>query len=339
MGKKIRWGVLGVARIAVNKVIPGMQKGLYSSVDAIASRDSAKADTAARELGIPKSYGSYEALLADKDIDAVYIPLPNHLHVPWSVKAAEAGKHVLCEKPVALNASEVGRLIEARDKFKVKIQEAFMVKTYPQWLKAREIVQSGELGDVLLYHCGFSYNSLDEGNVRNFPEYGGGGLLDIGCYPIVTSRFVLGLEPERVVASIDYDPKFNVDRLVSALLDYGSVQAQFFCSTNMVPLQSVQILGTRARLEIEVPYNAPVDRPCQLFLTQGDLYRRDLITIGIDTCDQYTIQGDCFSKAILEDLPQPIPLEDSVQNMKVIDSLFESAEKGKWIRLKQDESA
>ena len=339
MSKKIRWGVLGAARIAVNKVIPGMQKGQYSSVDAIASRDSARADMTARKLGIPKSYGSYEALLADKDIDAVYIPLPNHLHVPWSVKAAEAGKHVLCEKPVALNAPEVGRLIEARDKFKVKIQEAFMVKTYPQWMKAREIVQSGELGDVLLYHCGFSYNSLDADNVRNFPEYGGGGLLDIGCYPIVTSRFVLGLEPEKVVASIDFDPEFKVDRLVSALLDFGSVQAQFFCSTNMVPLQSVQILGTRARLEIEVPYNAPVDRPCQLFLTQGDLYRRDLITIGIDTCDQYTIQGDCFSKAILEDLPQPIPLEDSVQNMKVIDSLFESAEKGKWIRLKQDDSA
>ncbi len=333
MGEKIRWGVLGSARIAVNKVIPGMQKGLYSSVEAIASRDLVKAEKVARELGIPKAYGSYEELLSDKDIDAVYIPLPNHLHVPWSVKAAEAGKHVLCEKPVSLNAAEARTLVAARDRFKVKIQEAFMVKTYPQWLKARDIVQSGELGEILLYQCGFSYNSLDADNVRNFPEYGGGGLLDIGCYPIITSRFLLGMEPDKVVASIDYDPEYRVDRLVSALLDFGKVQAQFFCATHMVPFQSVQVLGTKARLEIEIPYNAPVDRPCRLFLTQGDLFRRDLITISIDTCDQYTIQGDCFSKSILEDQPQPVPLEDSIQNMRVIDALFESAEKETWVKL------
>jgi predicted dehydrogenase len=334
MTKKIRWGVLGAARIAVNKVIPGMQKGQYSSVDAIASRSLDRAAEAARKLGIPRMYGEYDELLADPDIDAVYIPLPNHLHVPWSIRAAEAGKHVLCEKPVALNAAEAEKLIEARDKYKVKIQEAYMVSTYPQWLKARDIVQSGELGEILVYQCGFSYNSLDEGNVRNFPEYGGGGLLDIGCYPIVTSRFILGREPKRVVASIKYDPNFKVDNLVSALLDFGSIQAQFYCSTKMVPFQSVQILGSRARLEIEIPYNAPVDQPCQLFLTQGDLFKRDLVTISIEECDQYTIQGDCFSKAILADQPQPLPLEYSVQNMKVIDALFESAVKGSWVSLK-----
>lgn len=333
MAKKIRWGVLGTARIALNKVIPGMQKGQYSSVDAIASRSPERAAEAARKLGIPRSYGNYEELLADGKIDAVYVPLPNHLHVPWSIRAAEAGKHVLCEKPVALNAAEAEKLIEARDKYKVKIQEAFMVSTYPQWLKAKEIVQSGELGEVLVYQCGFSYNNLDAENVRNFPEYGGGGLLDIGCYPVVTSRFILGREPERVVAVIEYDPEFKVDRLVSALLDFGSVQAQFYCSTKMVPFQSVQILGSMARLEIEIPYNAPVDLPCQLFLTQGDLFKRDLITVSIEECDQYTIQGDCFSKAILMDHPQPISLEYSVRNMRVIDSLFESAEKGTWISL------
>ncbi len=333
MAEKIRWGVLGTAKIALDKVIPGMQKGKYSSVDGIASRREDLAAGAAATLGVPKAYGSYEDLLADGDIDAVYIPLPNHLHVPWSIKAAEAGKHVLCEKPVALNAAEAEKLIAARDKYRVKIQEAFMVKTYPQWLKAREIVQSGELGRVLVYQCGFSYNSLDPDNVRNFPEYGGGGLLDIGCYPILTSRFVLGLEPRRVVAAIEYDPDYRVDRLVSALLDYGHVQAQFYCSTQMVPFQSVQILGSRARLEVEIPYNAPVDRPCNLFLTQGDLFKRDLITISIEECDQYTIQGDCFSKAILEDHPQPVPLEDSVQNMKVIDALFESARQKAWVSL------
>ena len=333
MAKKIRWGVLGAANIALNKVIPGMQKGLYSSIDAIASRSSDKAAEAARSLGIPRSYGNYEDLLADNQIDAVYIPLPNHLHVPWSIRAAEAGKHVLCEKPIALNAVEAEKLIDARDKYKVKIQEAFMVATYPQWLKAREIVSSGKLGEILVYQCGFSYNNQGAEQSWNSPECGGGGLLDIGCYPIVTSRFLLGIEPKRVVASIEYDPDYKVDHLVSALLDYGSVQAQFFCSTQMVPFQSVQILGSRARLEIEIPYNAPVDRPCQLFLTQGDLYKRDLITISIKECDQYTIQGDCFSKAILEDHPQPISLESSVQNMKIIDAIFESAEKGSWITL------
>ena len=331
MAQKIRWGVLGAASIAINKVIPGMQKGLYSSIDAIASRSSEKASAAARSLGIPRSYGSYEELLSDPQIDAVYIPLPNNLHVPWSIRAAKAGKHVLCEKPLALNAAEAEKLIEARDRHKVKIQEAFMVATYPQWLKAREIVASGELGEILVYQCGFSYNNQGEEQSWNFPEYGGGGLLDIGCYPILTSRFLLGLEPERVVAAIEYDPEYRVDHLVSALIDYGSVQAQFFCSTKMVPFQYVQILGSKARLEIEIPFNAPVDRPCRLFLTQGDLHKRDLITISIEDCDQYTIQGDCFSKAILENYPQPIALEYSIQNMRIIDSIFESAEKGGWV--------
>lgn len=333
MSKKLRWGVLSTAKIAVDKVIPGMQKGDYTSVLGIASRKQKPAEEAAQKLGIPKSYGSYEDLLSDPDIDAVYVPLPNHLHVPWSLKAAEAGKHVLCEKPVALNADEASRLIKARDRYGVKIQEAFMVKTCPQWLKAREIVQSGELGEILVYQCGFSYNNLPPDNVRNVPEYGGGGLLDIGCYPIVTSRFILGMEPRRVVADIEYHPDYGVDYLASALLDYGRVHAQFYCSTEMVPFQSVQILGTRARLEIEIPYNAPVDRPCNLFLTQGDLFKRDLVSISIQECDQYTIQGDCFSKAIMEGHPQPVPLEDSVQNMRIIDALFESAKKGEWIVL------
>jgi len=333
MTDRIRWGVLGTARIAVEKVIPGMQKGEYSSIDAIASRNLDKAVAAASSLGIPRAYGSYEELLSDSRIDAVYIPLPNHLHVPWTIRSAQSGKHVLCEKPIALNAKEAASLVEARDRYGVRIQEAFMVRTYPQWLKARELVQSGELGKVQVYQCGFSYDNPDPASIGNSPEYGGGGLLDIGCYPIVTSRFILGREPERVVAAIEFDPRYRVDRLVSALLDYGDVQAQFYCATQMVPFQSVQILGSRARLEMEVPYNAPTDRPCRLFLTRGDLFARDLITITLPECDQYTVQGDCFSRAILENRPQPIPLEDSIQNMKIIDAVFESARKRTWIPL------
>lgn len=331
MTEKVRWGILGTAKIAIDKVIPGMQQGKYSKVAAIASRSLEKASEAAGRLKIPAFYGSYEELLADPEIDAVYIPLPNHLHVPWSIKAASAGKHVLCEKPIALNAEEAMQLLQARDRYGVKIQEAFMVKTYPQWLKAREIVQSGRLGDILMYQCGFSYNHLAPDNVRNVPAYGGGGLLDIGCYPIVTSRFLLGKEPRRVLADIKYHPEHKVDCLVSALLDFDPIKAQFYCSTQMVPFQSVQILGTEARLEVEIPYNAPFDRPCNLFLTQGDLFKRDLVTISISPSNQYTIQGDTFSKAILQGSSQPIPLEDSIKNMRVIDALFKSASQGAWV--------
>lgn len=333
MPEKVRWGILGAARIASVKVIPAMQRGAWSQVSAIASRDIDKARRVAADLGIPKAYGSYEALLADPEIEAIYNPLPNHLHVPWSIRAAEAGKHVLCEKPIALNVAECRTLIDARDRTCVKIGEAFMVRTHPQWLRAREIVRSGEIGDLRAVLAAFSYFNRDPANIRNIPESGGGGLMDIGCYPIQISRFLFEDEPLRVVGRLEYDPDFKIDRLASAILDFPSGQCVLTCSTQLVPYQRVEILGTRGRVEVEIPFNAPPDRPCRIFVDDG----RDVFGSGVKTeefpiCDQYTIQADLFSQAVRQGGDVPTPLEDSLGNMAVIEALFRSARENAWQR-------
>jgi predicted dehydrogenase len=331
MATKVRWGVLGVAKIAVTKVIPGMQQGSLCEVTAIASRTSARAQEAANSLGIPKAYGSYEGFLADPEIDAVYIPLPNHLHVPWAIKAAEAGKHVLCEKPISLTVKECRKLIAVRDATGVKIGEAFMVHSHPQWLRAREIARSGEIGEVRSIIGAFSYFNDDPGNVRNVVDFGGGGLMDIGCYPITTSRFILGKQPLRVQALIERDPKFGTDRLASAMLDFGSCQAIFTCSTQLVNYQRMQILGTKGRIEIEIPFNAPPDRPSRIFVDiGGDFLGTGIRIEEIPTCNQYTLQGDAFSRAILENSKVPTTLENALGNMAVIEALFRSERTAQW---------
>jgi predicted dehydrogenase len=329
--KKIRWGVLGVASIAVKKVIPGMQKGDSTVIAGIASRDLARAEQAAKELGIQKAYGSYEELLADPDIDAIYNPLPNHLHVSWSVKAAEAGKHVLCEKPISLTVAEAHTLITARDKAEVKIGEAFMVRSHPQWLRARELVQAGEIGELRAVMGAFSYYNNDPKNIRNVPEYGGGGLMDIGCYPITMSRFLFDREPERVVGLFDRDPEMQTDRLTSAMLDFAPGQAVFTCSTQLVSYQRMQFLGTKARIEIEIPFNAPPDKACRLFVHDGtDLAGNNARLEEFPICDQYTLQGDAFSQAILGGGDVPVPLENAISNMAIIEALFRSEQSGRW---------
>ena len=312
---------MGVAKIATKKVIPAMQKGELCEIVAIASRDAEKARTAAAELGIPRSFGSYEELLVDAEIDAIYNPLPNHLHVPWSIRAAEAGKHVLCEKPVAMDASECRKLIEVRDRTGVRIGEAFMVRTHPQWLRARELAR--EMGPLRAVLTAFSYYNRDPENVRNVVEWGGGSLMDIGCYPIQISRFLFGEEPVKVSGCLERDPDMRIDRLTSGLLEFPSGHCVFTCGTQMVPYQRVQILGTRGRVEVEIPFNAPPDRPCRIFIDpDGDLFGATIRTEELPTCDQYTIQGDLFSAAILNDGDVPTPLEDSVKNMEVIEQLL-----------------
>jgi predicted dehydrogenase len=308
-----------------------MQKGEWSEVTAIASRDRHKAEAAARSLGIPKAYGSYEELLRDPEIEAIYNPLPNHLHVPWTIKAAEAGKHVLSEKPLALNAEEARTLLAVRERTGVKIGEAFMVRTHPQWLRTREIVSSGEIGALRSISGFFSYFNRDGTNIRNVAEWGGGGLMDIGCYPITTSRFIFCEEPSRVVGVIERDPEMKVDRLTSAILDFPSGQSIFTCSTQLVPYQRMQIFGTKGRIEVEIPFNAPNDRPSRIFVDKGsDLFGGGLRTEEFATCDQYTIQGDVFSRAIREGGEVPVPIEDAIKNMSVIDAIFRSAESGQW---------
>jgi predicted dehydrogenase len=328
---KLRWGVLGVAGIAVNKVIPAMQQGADTEITAIASRDLAKAQRAARELGIAKAYGSYKELLADRDIDAIYNPLPNHLHVPWSIRAAEAGKHVLCEKPIGLSVAEAKQLRDARDRTGVTIGEAFMVRTHPQWIAALELVRGGRIGELRSMMGYFSYANPDPANIRNILAYGGGGLMDIGCYPIFTSRFIFGTEPRRVAAVIERDPRMKIDRLTSAILDFPAGQSIFTCATQLVPYQRMQIFGTRGRVEIEIPFNAPPDRPCRVFVDDGcDLFGSGTETLEFPVCDQYTIQSDLFSRAVRDGGEVPVPLESSMRNMAVIDAVVRAAESGKW---------
>jgi predicted dehydrogenase len=328
---KVKWGVLGVASIAVRKVIPGMQAGEWSEIAAIASRDLEKGRTAAQKLGIPKTYGSYEELLADPEIEAVYIPLPNHLHVPWSIKAAEAGRHVLCEKPLSLSVAEAKTLLAVRDRTGVKIGEAFMVKTHPQWLRTRELIRAGRIGDLKAIMGVFSYFNRDAANVRNVVEWGGGGIMDIGCYPIVTSRFIFGDEPVRVSGLIERDPEFKTDRLASAILDFPSGQATFICSTQIVPYQRMQFFGTKGRIEIKIPFNAPPDRPTRIFIDDGkDVFGSGVVVETFPVCDQYTIQGDVFSRAIRGEGDIPMPIEDSIKNMAVIEALFRAGTSEKW---------
>ena len=329
--RKVRWGVLGAAKIARTKVIPAMQRGRYSMVTAIASRDAAKAAAAATALRIPKSYGSYEELLDDPEIDAIYNPLPNHLHVPWTIRAAERGKHVLCEKPVALSAAQARELLAVRDRTGVNIQEAFMVRTHPQWQKGRALVREGRIGEPRAMLGSFSYFNDDPANIRNVPDFGGGALMDIGCYLINTARFIFDREPDRAIGLIERDPRMKTDRMTSMMLDFGGLHAVGTCSTQMVPSQRMQIFGTRGRIEIDIPFNAPPDRPCRMLVDTGaDLFGGGVEQITLEVCDQYTIQGDLFSKAILEDREVPIPLEDAVRNMECIDAIVRSAESGRW---------
>jgi predicted dehydrogenase len=328
---KVKWGVLGVASIARRKVIPAMQQGKNSEIAAIASRELGKAQEAAARLGIAKAYGSYEQMLADPDIEAIYNPLPNHLHVPWSIKAMEAGKHVLCEKPISLNAAEAKQLLAVRDRTGMKCGEAFMIRSHPQWLRARELVRSGKMGELRAIAASFSYFDREVHSIHNNLDGGGGALLDIGCYPINTSRFIFGEEPAKVVALVERDPEMKIDRLTSAILAYPSGQAVFTCSTQLVYHQSMEIFGTHGRIVMELPYSAPLDLPTNIIIDEGRKGEGNLtITETIPACNQYTLQGDAFSKAIREDGEVPVPLEDAIKNMAVIDAIFRSGVSGQW---------
>ncbi len=332
MARKVRWGVLGAAKIAREKVIPAMQLGEFCEVTGLASRDARKAGEAASKLGIAKYYGSYEELLADTEIDAIYNPLPNDLHVPWTLKAIEAGKHVLCEKPVALDWSSVRTLIAARDRTGVKAGEAFMARTHPQWLRAKAIADSEEIGEARLMSGFFSYFNRDPANVRNHVAAGGGALMDIGCYPITLSRMIFGGEPIRVAAAIDRDPEFGVDRVTSAILEFsGGRQSVFSCGMQIAAYQRMQIFGSQGRIELEIPFNAPPDRPARILIDGV----RGIGGAGprveeLPVCDQYTIQGDLFSRAILDDGAVPVSLEDAMRNMAAIEAVFRAGASGRW---------
>jgi predicted dehydrogenase len=326
---KVRWGVISTANIGVAKVIPAMQRGRFSTVTAISSRDAAKAEAAARTLGIPTAYGSYEALLDDPDVDAVYIPTPNHLHVPWAIHALRAGKHVLVEKPVALDAAEAEQLLEEATRHpRLKIMEAFMYRFHPQWTAARDLTSGGQIGRLRTVQSFFSYFDDDPTNVRNMGDIGGGGgLMDIGCYPVSLSRFLFDAEPVRVLGLAEFDPRFNVDVLASGILEFAEGTATFTCGTLLAPYQRVTAFGTEGYVELEIPFNALPNGPHRLWHQRHGSLR----TVEVGHHDQYTLQGDLFSRAILDDTPVPTPLTDAVANMRVIDALFRSSAERRWV--------
>jgi len=330
--QKVRWGILSTSRFAQTKILPALRRCAHVEVAAVASRELARARTVAADFKIPKAYGSYDELLADPDIDVIYNPSPNHLHVPWSLKALDAGKHVLCEKPIGLSAAEAQTLLDASRRHpRQKIMEAFMYRLHPQWRRAVSIVRDGGVGEPLGVHTWFSYFNEDPDNVRNQPDIGGGALMDIGCYAISVARLVFGAEPRRALGRFDVDPRFGTDRIVSGVLDFGSPSALFTCGTQLQPYQRVHIVGTEGRVEIEIPFNAPPDRPCRIWHQRGEHSEE----ISFEICDQYTIEGDELSRAILDDTPVPTPLEDAVANMRVIDAVVASARGGTWVDVPQ----
>lgn len=323
----VRWGVLGVADIATEKVIPAMKGSQLSVVMGIASRSAEKAERAANELGIAKSYDSYGALLDDPDIEAVYIPLPNHLHPEWALAAARAGKHVLCEKPLAMTSEEARRMIQGFEEAGVMLMEAFMYRLHPMWRLVRELVEEGKIGEVLAVQTVFSYHNVDPADIRNIPEYGGGALYDIGCYAVNVSRMLFGGEPSHVEASIRRDPTFGTDVLTSALLDFDGRHSTFTCSTQLEDDQRVVVLGSSGRLVIEIPFNIPHDRVTRVLQFSGGSPPADpgLIIHEVVPADQYAVQVDAFSRALRDGTEVPTPPIDAVRNLEVIEQIFAAA--------------
>lgn len=330
--KQIRWGVLSTAKIAREKLIPAIQKSKRGSVVALASRNDEKARGLAAQLHIPRAYASYEALLDDPDIEAVYNPLPNHLHVDWTIRALEKGKHVLCEKPIGLSAADALRLKEAAAGSPgLVVMEAFMYRLHPQWLFVKSQVEAGTIGRLVTIQSFFSYYNADPANIRNQTEAAGGALMDIGCYCVSWSRYLFAQEPQRVIALVDRDPSFGTDRLTSGILQFAGGSASFTCSTQAAPYQRAQVIGTDGRLEVEIPVNAPADQPAKVWMHHRDGSH----CTEFPAVDQYTLQADAFAQAITEGSEPAVSLTESVNNMRVIDALFESAASEQWVRLSE----
>ena len=327
----LRWGILSTANIATGKVIPGMRQAARNEVVAIASRDPDVARSVADRLGIPTAHGSYPALLADPQVDAVYIPLPNHLHAEWTIAAAEAGKHILCEKPLALTAADAERMVDAAKTAGVHLMEAFMYRHHPSWVAVRELVASGRIGRLAAIQSWFSYYNVDAANIRNILDFGGGALYDIGCYCINLSRMLFDGEPRVVGASISRDPTDGTDVLTSAILEFGGGLASFTCSTRTETDQRVHVYGDTGRISVGIPFNIPPDRPTTITLTAGGdppvAPATEVITFP--TKDPYAAEAEAFANAVLDGGPTPVPPEDAVANLRVIEAIFAAATAGR----------
>jgi predicted dehydrogenase len=329
---KVTWGILSTANIGVKRVIPAILAGRRGSIAAIASRDAGRAVGIAQRFGIPRSYGSYEALLDDPGIEAIYNPLPNHLHVEWTVKALDAGKHVLCEKPIGLNAAQAQAIVAARDRSGMCVLEAFMVRFHPQWHRVRSLVRAGRIGAVRVIQSAFVFTVLDPGNVRNRADIGGGALYDVGCYPIVTARYVFGTDPERAIALVDRDPQMGVDRVTSGLLAFpGGGQLVFSSALQLALYQRVVILGSEGRIEVSIPFTPQKEQACRLIIDSGkSLDGSSAVHEDFEPVDQYALQCDLAAAVFRRETAQEFPIEDAIANMRVIDALYRSAVSGRW---------
>ncbi|MFK5971688.1 MAG: Gfo/Idh/MocA family oxidoreductase [Flavobacteriaceae bacterium] len=328
MKKKIKWGILGTGAIAVEQLIPALVGSSYGEVYAIASRRIEKAQKTAQQFGMTTYYGAYQELLDDTEVEAVYIPLPNHLHVEWAIKALRAGKHVLVEKPIAMSSAQARELVEEAEKHpQLKVMEAFMYKFHPQWIKVKEMIAQGEIGALKTIQASFSFFEDDPDSIVNKKEFGGGSLMDIGCYPISISRFLFDAEPKSVSAVIDYDPLLEVDILATGILEFDQGTTNFFSATQMVDNQQVTLFGTWGSIAFELPFNPPIDTPSKIWLTKDDKKTE----VAFEICNQYTLQVDAFSLAIIEDSELPVNLQDAVSNMIVIEKLKESDRLGQRV--------
>ena len=328
---KLNWAVLGVAKIAIDQVIPALQQSEYCNLIGVASRNAEKAQETALRFKIAKSYSSYQALLDDHDIDVVYIPLPNQLHFPWIEKCLKAGKHVLCEKPITLNTTEVKSLIRLRDETKLKVSEAFMVKSHPQWTKVKSLIEAGSFGPIKSVNGFFSYKLMDFNNVRYVKELGGGGIYDVGCYPVFTARHIFQEKPTRVFAATRKEESTGVDILASAIVDFPTGLLTFTCSMQMVPNQFMQFYGTEKWLQLRLPFNPLHKNEAVIEIHNNNINTPEPELISVPSCNQYTLMCDDFSQAIIEDREVSVPLEDSLINMAVLEALLSSAETGEWV--------
>lgn len=321
---QVRWGVLGCASIALEKVIPAFGHVPDAEVVAIASRTHAKAEVAAERLGIARAHGSYEELLADPHVDAVYIPLPNHLHAEWTIRAAGAGKHILCEKPLAPDRATAETMVAAAADAGVLLMEAFMYRLHPTWVTAKRMVDDGEIGELRAIQSVFTFFGDDPSAIHNIAGYAGGSLYDIGCYPINLSRWFFGGEPDRILADVHRHPDWDVDVTVSAVLGFGDRQASFLCSTLAEDSQRVELFGDRGRIVIPIPFNIPPDRPTRIVHYAGGNPPEDPGTTihDFEPCDQYAVEIAQFSEAVRTGGPVPIPPEDAYGTLDVITGIL-----------------
>ena len=330
--RKVVWGILSTANIGIKRVIPAILAGQRGVIAAIASRDAERARGVAARFGITRSYGTYQALLDDPEVEAIYNPLPNHLHVEWTVRALEAGKHVLCEKPIALNAAEAQAIVRARDLSGKRVIEAFMVRFHPQWHRIRALVREGRIGTVRTLQSAFTFPVAGAGNVRNRLECGGGALYDVGCYPIVAARYVFGADAERAIALIDRDPESGVDRVTSGLVAFpGGGQLVFTSALQLALYQRVVVLGTHGRIEVPVPFTPAKEHACRIVIDSGaSLDGSSAAFEDFSPVDQYELQCDLASATFRGDASQEFPIEDAISNMRVIDALYRSGASARW---------